>query len=207
MFKRSIPYFILVVLVFSGLFVEKLSAQEKQEITVTIDKIPSDITNPDFLKGEELREQNKFRDAIAEYQKALSSKEPADVKAVVQYYIGICYLWMGKKNDAELVFKDIMKTYPDNGEVMAYTNYCLSWIDVQRGNYTPAIYRLQRLLDENRFSDEAFCSRAQFQIGRIYLSFVHDYERAEQAFQKVLDKYPNSEITNHPFLENFKRKE
>ena len=111
---------------------------------------------------------------------------------------------MGKKDTAEAVFHDVMKTYPDNMEVIAYSKYCLAWIDVQRENFHDAVNRLQQTLDENLYSDKEFCARAQFQIGRIYLSFLHDQDKAEKAFRKLLADYPDAKIINHPFLEKLK---
>jgi tetratricopeptide (TPR) repeat protein len=113
---------------------------------------------------------------------------------------------MGQKDAAEAVFQEIIQAYPDSMEVIAHSQYCLSWIDMQRGNFSAAIDRLQQTLDESRYSGKEFCARAQFQIGRIYLVFLHDGEKAEQAFRKVLEKYPDSEISNHPFFEKLKGK-
>jgi len=202
--KKLNIYFILIALVFNGLFVTTLLAQEKQEVVVTIDEIPCHITNPDFLKGEEFRKQYKFIKAIAEYEKVISSDEPESIKAEVLYHIGICYTWLGKVDEAESVFKGIVQTYSDNGKVVAYSNYCLSWVDIQRLKLQDAIDRLEWTLDENLCSEEEFCSHAQFQIGRIYQSYMHDYAKAEEAFKKVLEKYPNSKITSHSFFNKIK---
>jgi len=87
---------------------------------------------------------------------------------------------------------------------LAFSRYGLAWVDVQRGKFQQAIERLQLLLDENSYPDKEFCARAQFEIGRIYLVFLHHPEQAGQAFQKVLAHYPDSEVSNHPFLTKLK---
>ena len=193
-----------LVIILIGLFVTKLMGQNKQEIVLTIEGFSSDDKLAAFALGEELRKQMKFEEAIKEYIKVISGSEVCGKEAEAHYSIGICYIWLGKKDAAEAVFKEVLNTYPDDAKVIAYTKYCLSWVDVQRENFNAAIERLQQTLDEKLCSEEEFCSRAQFQIGRIYLSFIYDYERAEQAFRKVLENYPDSEITNHPFLEKLK---
>lgn len=195
---------VTIFLFFWGLSGATLLAQNKQEIVVTITGISTGDKLIHFNKGEELRKQMKFYEAIEVYKQVIAPDEPCGKEAEAYYNIGICYTWMGKKDKAEAVFQEVLKTYPDDGEVIAYTKYGLSWIDVQRGNLYAAINRLQQTLDEKIYSDIEFCSRAQFEIGRIYLAFIHDYDRAEQAFRKVLEKYPNSKIAQHPFLEKVK---
>ena len=120
--------------------------------------------------------------------------------------IGICLIWLGKKDEAEAVFKEVISTYPNNGETVAYSKYCLSWIDVQRGNLHQAITRLQQTLDSRIWTDPEFCSRAEFQIGRIYQAFLHDYSKAQEVFERVVVKYPNEKIMDHPFLDGAKKR-
>lgn len=202
MLKRVNIYFILIGLVLYGIFGVTLLAQERQEITLIINEIPPAIDNPDFIKGEELRKQSKLNEAINEYKKVVISNETVAVKAEADYRIGICYTWMGKVKDAESKFNEIIKTYPNDRETIAYAQYCLAWVDVQRKQFFKAINRLQRTLDNNLSSEEEYCSKAQFQIGRIYLVFLHDYDKAKEAFSKVLEQYPDSKIVNHPFIKD-----
>ena len=44
----------------------------------------------------------------------------------------------------------------------------------------------------------------QFHIGRIYAKHLHDYDNAKNAFQLVLDKYRDSQIANHPYLDKMR---
>lgn len=122
------------------------------------------------------------------------------------YDIGICLIWLGKWDEAEAIFYEVIENYPNNGEAVAYSKYCLSWIDVQRGNLYAAIERLQQTLDSKIWTDPAFCSRAEFQIGRIYQSFLQDYEKAQEVFDRVVVKYPGGKIIDHPFLDGAKKR-
>jgi len=187
-----------------GLFRTILLAQHTQELVVTIEPISSSDKLIHFAKAETLRTQMKFREAIAEYQQVIAPGDPCDKEAEAHYDIGLCYLWLMKQDTAATVFHEVMKTYPDSNEVIAFSRYGLSWIDVQQGKFQDAIFRLQQTLDENFYPEKEFCAKAQFQIGRIYLVFLHDNERSEQAFRKVLEKYPDAEIVNHPFFEKLK---
>lgn len=198
---------IINILILIGLPLSKLPAQTIQEITVTIDSViavDTDTKLGHFNNAEQLREQQKFAEAIEEYELVLSSGDLCGKESEAHYCIGICYLWMGQFDEAENIFKEVLTTYPNDSEAIAFTRYSLSWLDVQNGNLYEAIERLRETLDENIYPDEEFCSRAQFQIGRIYFSYLNDYESAEKEFRILLDKYPNSEYTEHPFVAHLK---
>jgi len=195
---------LISLLLLNSIFMVTLFAQDKQEIVVTINGISTGDKMTHFNYGEELREQKKFREAIAEYQQVISAGELCGKESAAHYCIGICYLWLSKKDIAKGMFQEVIKTHPNDGEAVAFSNYSLSWIDVQRGNYYDAINRLQKVLDYNVYADASFCSRALFQIGRIYASFLQDPKKAEEVFRKLLADYPDAEITNHPFLEKLK---
>lgn len=206
--KSKSSCIILIVMLFfiiNGVFVSVLLAQHKQELEITIEGISSGDKTMHFNNGEELRKQHKFTKAIKEYQQVITPGNSCGKEAKALYNIGLCYTWIVKKDEAAAVFREILATYPDSSEVIAYSKYCLSWVDVQNNNFKPAIERLQKTLDEKLYQDEKFCSQAQFQIGRIYFSFIHDYDKAKEAFLILLEKYPDSEITNHPFLEGLKK--
>ena len=122
------------------------------------------------------------------------------MEAEAHYNIGLCYTWLGKKDEADKVFNAVLKLYPANSEVAVYTKFGLACVDIQRRNFVAAINLLQNTLNEYLTMDEEFCSVAQFQIGRIYLVYLKEPDKAKTIFQEVLEKYPNSKITEHPFF-------
>jgi len=207
MWRRSNNYWlsaILIVMVGIGLAGTKLLAQQQQELVVTIEPLSSSDKLLHFARAEDFRNLTKFREAIAEYQQVILPGDPCGKEAEAYYDVGLCYLWLVKLDTAETVFHEVMKAYPDSNEVIVFSRYGLSWIDVQRGKFQDAIDRLQLTLDQKVYADKEFCAKAQFEIGRIYLVFLHNQEKAAQAFRKVLAAYPDAEITNHPFLEKLK---
>ena len=192
----------MLMVLFLGFWSVSLLAQ--QQLVVTIEPLSSSNKLLHFVKAETLRTNMKIREAIGEYRQVILPGEVCGKEAEAHYDIGICYTWLGKKDSAEVIFQQVIKTYPDNMEVVAFSRYGLSWVDVQRGKFQPAIDRLQQLLDQNFYADKEFCARAQFEIGRIYLVFLHQPDQAEQAFLKVLANYPDAEVANHPFLAKMK---
>ena len=202
--RRWIICLLLTLFVLCGLSSTTVFAQ--QEVIVTIKGSSSGDKLAHFELAEQLRNQNKFREAMAEYWKVLSPGELCGKEAEAHYDIGICYTWLGKKDDAEAIFQEVLQTYPNNAEVIAHTYYCLSWIDVQRCNFEAAINRLQETLNSRIWTDAEFCARAEFQIGRIYQAFLHDHEKAQEIFDRVLVNYPDAMIIEHPFFEGAKKR-
>jgi len=195
---------ISMIIVFIGLTGTRLLAQQKQELMVTIEPLSSSDKLIHFNKAEDFRTQMKFREAIAEYQQVILPGDPCGKEAEAHYDIGICYTWLLNMEKATETFKEVIKSYSDDGIATAFAEFGLAWVETQQGKYYDAINRLQRKLAENTCPDVEHCAVMQFHIGRIYLVHLHDYENARAAFQKVLDNYPNSKISNHPFLDDLK---
>ncbi len=181
-------------------------AQDPQEVVVTITGAKAEAKLEFFKQAEELREARQYKDAIAAYQKVIGVGELCGKEAEAHYCMGICYTWMGKRNEAGAIFTEVLKKYPDNNEVMAYTQYGLAWVEMQSLKFEDAISRLQKTLDTNPYKDEEFCARAMFQIGRIYHSFIKDDLKANQAFQAMAAKYPTTKYMDHPFVSRIKVK-
>jgi len=173
------------------------------EIVVTL----SEPDRSQIVEGDALRKAHEHNEAIASYQNVLDMDGvDAEVRAEAQYNIGLSYTWLGDYDKAEAVFKKMLDTYKDNTNAVGYAEYCLAWLEVQKGKYHEAIERLQRSLDTETITDRELGSRSQFMIGRTYFKFLKDKENANQAFAKVLAKYPGTKIANHPYLDYFKEK-
>jgi outer membrane protein assembly factor BamD (BamD/ComL family) len=68
----------------------------------------------------------------------------------------------------------------------------LAMLDQQDGKIDLAISRYEQLLRRFPQSDQA--DEAQFMIAFISEEYLKDFDRARQAYQAVIDKYPNSEL-------------
>ena len=126
------------------------------------------------------------------------------MKAEAEYNIGLCKTWQGKFDEADVIFKGMLEKYPDDGKAKAYSEYCIAWVEIQKKDYYGAIARLEHILENKTCEDTEMCTKAQFQIGRIYLSYINDWEKAEEPFRKLVANYPNARILSHPFLEPYK---
>jgi len=68
----------------------------------------------------------------------------------------------------------------------------LAMIAQQQGDMRKAIAHYQRLLLEYAKCDQA--DEAQFMIAFIYEEYIKDLDQAREAYQRVIDNYPDSEL-------------
>ena len=97
----------------------------------------------------------------------------------------------------------MLEKYPDDGKSKAYAEYCIAWVEIQKRDYYGAIARLESILENKTCDDTELYARSQFQIGRIYLSYLNDWDKSEEPFRKVVANYTNATILSHPFLEKY----
>ena len=145
-----------------------------------------------------------FRDAIAEYEKALSDGKSFEKAGEVIYNIGLCYTYLKEMDNAILAFNEVLSTKSANSIEAAFAEYGLAWVEVHQGKYKEAISRLQKKLDSKSCPDYEQNAVMLFKIGKIYLKYLKDFKQAEQVFTKVLATYPEAKILNPPYFENVK---
>jgi tetratricopeptide (TPR) repeat protein len=172
------------------------------EIVVTIGTVDRSA----IAEADTLRKHFKFKEAIAEYQKVLETQGlSTSLRAEAEYNIGLSHTWLGEHDQAEAVFTRMFDTYKDDPNAVAYAQYCLAWIEVQREQYMTAVQRLQRVLSEGKCTDRELCARTQFQIGKIYLSFLKNKTAGMNALRLVVANYPDTKAYEHPWLNSLKK--
>ncbi len=202
--KRWIFIAIFAILFTNSFFCSNLLAQHTQQINIIIEGISSADKEAHFNKGEEFRQQLKFRQAIKEYQQVISGGEPCGLESAAHYNIGLCYTWLNDLEKAKATFEEVIQTYPKPDIAVAFAEYGLAWVETKQGKYYQAIHHLQQKIDENSCNNSELCAEMQFHIGRIYAKYLHDYATAKKAFQLVWQKYPNSQIAYHPYLDEIR---
>ncbi len=176
----------------------------------TVREIVVPLGNSDrsaLAEGDTLRKAHKFREAIEAYEKAIDSGISDEaILAEAEYNIGLSHTWLGEYDTAEAVFNRMLVTYKDNPNAVGYAEYCLAWIEVQKGKYKEAVARLEHLIHTTKCPDRELCARAQFDIGKIYTSFLRNKDAGKTAFRTVVQEYANTKAYDHPWLESYKIK-
>jgi len=185
----------------SGESTKATTTAPDNEIVLSIGEIDRSALN----EGDTLRKTHKYKEAIAAYQKVLDTQGMAQsVRAEAEYDIGLSYLWLGEYDKAHTIYTHMLNIYKNDPNAVGYAKYSIAWIEIQQGQYTSAIQLLQSVLAEGKCTDKELCSRTQFQIGKIYLSFIKNKEEGLRALRMVVLNYPGTKIYNHPWLSPLK---
>lgn len=169
-----------------------VSEEGSQEIIVTIGSVSSAEKGVAFTRADSLRKTGQFTEAIAAYRTVVAGGDSSELEAEAQYQIGLCYYHLGDGKQAKEAWQTVLRVYPTAGTPAAWADYGLAVLEIDRDRFQEAIARLQGILEKGYTDDTEVYAYAYYQIGRIYLAFLHKQAQAEAAFQEVLTRYPES---------------
>jgi len=92
---------------------------------------------------------------------------------------------------AEEIFEAFLDRFPQDDQADEVL-FALAQVAQNQGNEQEAIQRYQKLIQTYPESPHAY--KAQFMIGFIYSEELHDYAKAKEAYQRVIDQYPGCEL-------------
>jgi len=170
----------------------------------TVREIVVPLGNSDrsaLAEGDTLRKAHKFREAIEAYEKAIDSGiSDAAVLAEAEYNMGLSHTWLGEYDTAGAVFNRMLTAYKDNPNAVGYAEYCLAWIEVQKGRYKEAVARLERVRRESKITDSELNASICFQLGRINMKYLKNDTVASGYFKTIHDSYPATKAAHHYFV-------
>jgi tetratricopeptide (TPR) repeat protein len=173
------------------------AASTVREIVVPL----GDSDRSALAEGDTLRKAHKFREAIEAYGKAIDSGiTDTAILAEAEYNIGLSHTWLGEYDKAGLVFNHMLAAYKDNPNAVGYAEYCLAWIEVQKGKYKEAVARLEKTSGLRNITDRELAARIRYFAGRTNLLFLNDPLRAVSSFRTIQEKYPDTNIARHPYI-------
>jgi len=146
-----------------------------------------------FQQADKALAEGKFNDAIKAYKDITRffPKSPESGKA--QFLMGIIYLdTLNDLKNAEGTFKRLLKDYPDFD--LERKLYDLAQ-DAQSNNKSELAIKIydQILI---LFPQSPNDYKAQFLIGFVYSEQLEDHQKAKEAYRKVIEKYPNSDLAD-----------
>ncbi len=202
--RKNTQIFLFIVLCF--LNINSAYSQNIQEIELVIGNYTANEKLDFFNSGDSLRLKFEMRKAITEYEKVISGDDLCGKESKALYNTGLCYTWLQKFDLAREYFNKVESIYPDDKTATAYAQYGLAWVDTKEGYYNNAINRLEQKLNEKNCPDSEHNAVMQYQIGRIYLVYLNDQDKANEAFRKVYKNYTDSKIVDHYYMKQYKMK-
>lgn len=147
-------------------------------------------------------EAEKYEDAKREFKKVLKAYPKSAAAAESQYYLGLIEEKAGNLYEAYLSYQKVIDKYPFSeriGEINEREyKIAEAFMSGQKRKSlgmalpveNPAIEIFTKVIDNSTFGPLA--SKAQYKLGLVLKSLSRYYE-AEDAFNKVVSNYPNSE--------------
>ena len=146
--------------------------------------------------------QNKFQDAKHQFQKLIKAYPKTSEAAESQYYIGRVEESEGNLYEAYQAYQKVIDKYPFSGRIqeiiereykiaeMFISGEKRKALGVSLPVENPAIEILTKVVDGSTYGPLA--SKAQYKLGLVLKGLMRYYE-AEDAFNKVVKNYPDSE--------------
>lgn len=154
----------------------------------------------DFAKG--LYEEKKYEDAKREFKKLLKAFPKSFEASEGQYYLGLTEEAQGNLYEAFLAYQKVIDKYPFSERIQEINEreYKIAEIfmsgekrkalGVALPVENPAIEILTKVIENSTYGP--FAPKAQYKLGLVLKGLLRYYE-AEDAFNKVISNYPNSE--------------
>lgn len=155
-----------------------------------------------FEFAKSLYESKQYEEAVREFKKALKSYPKSAEAAESQYYLGLIEEERGNSYEAYLAYQKVIDKYPFSERIqeivereykiaerfMAGEKRKAAGISLPVDN--PAIEIFSKVVENSTYGPLA--PKAQYKLGLVLKGLSRYYE-AEEAFNKVISNYPDSE--------------
>ncbi len=164
--------------------------------------LPKDNPKEQFAYARSFFDNNKFEDAKREFRKLLKAYPKSAEAAESQYYLGLTEEKQGKLYEAYLAYQMVIDKYPFSERIQEIIDleYKIAekfmsgekrkalGIDLPVDN--PAIEIFGKVVENSTYGPLA--PKAQYKLGLVLKGLLRYYE-AEEEFNKVVSRYPDSE--------------
>jgi len=165
-------------------FLDEASAQFEEYARKYPESIRAD--NARLQIANSYLQQSKYEEAISAYNDVIEKYPDSDATDHALLSIGDAYLAQGEYSKAIEAYDRVIGKYPRFGVKVAFDAR-------DRADAVKDIETDLKILSEG---EESSKDNAQYDIAEIYFSVYNDYELARNEYQKVVDKWPKSELAD-----------
>jgi outer membrane protein assembly factor BamD len=165
---------------------------------------PKDTPKEQLLYAMDFFEAKDYKKAIAEFRKIVNYYKRSEAASEAQYYIGRCYEEMNYPYQAFEFYQKVIDDYPFTLRTEEIVNRQFAignrLYEGEKTRFFGLSFKAipEQIIDVYKkvvanapYSQDA--PVAQFRIGELYKK-ISFYQEARDAFQKILDNYPDSPI-------------
>ena len=164
--------------------------------------LPKDSPKAQFEYAMDFYKEKKYADAIREFKKLLKAYPKSFEASESQYYLGVIEEEQGDLYEAYQAYQKVVDKYPFSErikEIIAkeyriaeqfMAGYKRKAFGVVLPVEDPSIEILTKVVENSTYGE--FAPKAQYKLGLV-LKGLQRYYEAEDAFNKVISNYPESE--------------
>ncbi len=164
--------------------------------------LPKDSPRAQFDYAKGFYDEKKYDDAIREFKKLLKAYPKAFEASESQYYLGVVEEEKGNLYEAYLAYQKVVDKYPFSERIKEIiekeyhiaeqfiAGYKRKALGVTLPVEDPSIEILTKVVENSTYGPLA--SKAEYKLGLV-LKGLERYYEAEDAFNKVISNYPDSE--------------
>ncbi|MFA5063554.1 MAG: outer membrane protein assembly factor BamD [Candidatus Omnitrophota bacterium] len=164
--------------------------------------LPKDTPKAQFDYAKSFYEGKKYEDAIREFKKLLKTYPKSFESSESQYYLGVIEEERDNLYEAYLAYQKVIDKYPFSDRIKEIigkeyniaekfiAGYKRKALGVTLPVENPAIEILTKVVENSTYGSLA--PKAEYKLGLV-LKGLQRYYEAEDAFNKVISNYPDSE--------------
>ena len=165
---------------------------------------PKDTPKEQLLYAIDFYEAKDYKKALGEFKKIIKYYKRSEAASEAQYHIGLCYEDLGNPYAAFESYQKVIDNYPFTHRVdqiiekqfnigeRLYKGEKSKFLGVSFKVVPEQIVEVYKKVVSNAPYSK-YAPRAQFRIGELYKK-LEFYTEAREAFQKIVEDYPNSDI-------------
>jgi len=169
------------------------------EITSILKKVDLDNSTQSekaaiaFLKAEALTGNEKYSQAIKEYESSLSLESDGHYSSLAKLKGALCLKYIKKYDQAISEFTEIIDENPDNHTILVQARFALAQIEELKNNFDSAIkyYMLVAVL----YEDKELSPEALFSAGHLF-ERQGKIKEAIKVYKDLINKYNQSTLVN-----------
>ncbi|MFH1397524.1 MAG: outer membrane protein assembly factor BamD [Candidatus Omnitrophota bacterium] len=197
---------LILVLVFSGLILSPAYSYwvwtPKTGKFINPKTLPKSTPKEQFDYAKAFMDKKDYKSAIREFIKLLKNYPKSFEASEAQYYLGVIEEDEGRLFEAYKAYQKVIDKYPFSERIAEINNreynIAEAFISGEKRKAmgitlpveNPAIEILNKVIDNSSYGPLA--SKAQYKLGLVLKETLNYYE-AEEAFNKVVTSYPDSE--------------
>ncbi|MFH1858502.1 MAG: outer membrane protein assembly factor BamD [Candidatus Omnitrophota bacterium] len=153
-----------------------------------------------------LFETKEYARALQEMENLARRYPQSPEAAEAQFYIGRCHEELGNDEEAFKAYEEVVKKYPNSDKIQEVIEHEYRIANLYYGGKKRKVMKLELFAGYEKAVEiyrqvvahapyGAYAELSQYKVGECYKK-IGNYKKAREAFEKLIEDYPRSELVN-----------